>query len=70
MRMLSDPRLPIRSLDLLTHVTGTSDEECRRLLIEIRARGVLMRGQKEGWALIDRYPLDRDPEVSNRVDSP
>ena len=59
-----------RSLDLLTHVTGTSDEECRRLLIEIRARGVLMRGQKEGWALIDRYPLDRDPEVSNRVDSP
>lgn len=63
-RMLRDPNLPIRTLDLLTHVTGTTDEECRRLLIEIGARGVLMRGQREGWALIERYPLDRDPDAS------
>jgi hypothetical protein len=38
-------------------------EECRRLLIAVGARGVLMRGQKEGWALIERYPLDRDPDA-------
>jgi hypothetical protein len=63
--MPSDPELPIRSLDLLKHVTGTTDEECRRLLIEIGTRGVLMRGQKEGWALIERYPLDRDPDATH-----
>jgi hypothetical protein len=62
-RMLRDPQLPIRSLDFLKHVTGTTEEECRRLLIEIGARGVLMQGGREGWALIERYPLDRDPEV-------
>jgi hypothetical protein len=64
-RMLNDPQLPIRSFDLLKHVTGTTDEDCRRLLIEIGARGVVMRGGGEGWALIDRYPLDRDPEVDD-----
>jgi hypothetical protein len=57
-RMLRDPNHPIRSLDMLKHVTGTSDDECRRLLIEVGARGVLMSGHREGWALIERYPLD------------
>jgi hypothetical protein len=64
-RMLRDPQLSIRSIDLLTHVTGTSEEECRRLLIEIGARGVVMHGQKEGWALIERFPLDQNPEVAD-----
>ncbi|MEJ7567988.1 MAG: hypothetical protein WKF41_06955 [Gaiellaceae bacterium] len=59
LRMLND-ELPIRSLSQLSRVTGTSDEECRRLLIEIGARGVSMAGDQEGWALITRYPLDRE----------
>lgn len=58
-RMLRDPSHPIRTLDMLKHVTGTSDDECRRLLIEIGARGVVMSGHREGWALIERYPLDK-----------
>jgi len=62
-QMLRDENFPIRSFEFLRHVTGTTDDECRRLLIEVGARGVLMRGGKEGWALIERYPLDRDPEA-------
>jgi len=64
LQMLSNPDEPIRSLDRLRHVTGTSPEECRRLLIEIHARGVVMSGGREGWALIEHYPLDRASEVS------
>lgn len=59
LRMLNDRDHSIRSMDQLSRVTGTSDEECRRLLIEIGARGVLMAGGQEGWALIERYPLDQ-----------
>ena len=62
LRMLNDDDLPIRSLGQLSRVTGTSDAECRRLLIEVGARGVSMAGDKEGWALVSRYPLDRDPD--------
>jgi hypothetical protein len=62
--MLADPNPPIRSLARLRHVTGTTDEECRRLLIEIGARGVKMRGGAEGWALIDRYGFERPAEVN------
>ena len=58
-RCLADSDHPIRTLAMLSHVTGTSEDECRRLLIEIGARGVVMSGQREGWALIERYPLDR-----------
>ena len=61
--MLDEPNEPIRSFNRLRLVTGTSDEDCRRLLIEIGARGVSMRGGKEGWALIERYPLNRPAEV-------
>ena len=64
LHMLTEPNPRIRSLDVLTHVTGMTDEECRRLLIAIGARGVLMRGEKEGWALIRRFPLDQNPEVA------
>ena len=46
-----------RSLETLSRVTGTSEEECRRLLIEIEARGVKFANGKEGWALISRKPL-------------
>ncbi len=55
--MLSEEDRKVRSLARLKHVTGTNDEECRRLLIEIGARGVLMDGDREGWALIERFPL-------------
>ena len=56
-------REPIRSFDFLRHVSGTAPEDCRRLLIEIGARGVVMQGGKEGWALIERYPLDSPVQV-------
>jgi hypothetical protein len=62
-KMLSDPRFEIRTIQTLSRVSGTSDEECRRLLIELGARGVLIAGDREGWALIERYPLDREPDV-------
>ena len=50
--------MPIRSLERLRLVTGTTDQECRRLLIELNARGVKMKEGKEGWALIDRYGFE------------
>lgn len=57
--MLEDERFNDgRSLDTLARVTGTTQDECRRLLIEIGARGIALAGDKEGWALISRKPLD------------
>ena len=47
-----------RKLETLCRVTGSNEEECRRLLIEIGARGVRLRDGVEGWALISRNPLD------------
>ncbi len=59
LKMLEDPRFNDgRQIETLCHVTGTTEEECRRLLIEIGARGVMLAGGKEGWALITRKPLD------------
>ncbi len=49
-----------RKIETLTLYTGTSPEECRRLLIEIGARGVRFADGSEGWALISRKPLE-DP---------
>jgi hypothetical protein len=58
-RMLEDNRFPDgRSLERLMIVTGTEPDECRRLLIQVGARGVIFQGGKEGWALIERKPLD------------
>lgn len=58
-RLLEDPRFNDgRSLETLSRVTGTTPDECRRLLIEIEARGVTFADGKEGWALIARRPLD------------
>ena len=48
-----------RKLETLCLVTGTSQEECRSLLIEIGARGVKLSSGIEGWALISRKPLDQ-----------
>lgn len=59
-QMLEDPRFEDgRYLETLCHVTGTTPEECRRLLIEIGARGVTLKDDKEGWALISRKPLNK-----------
>ena len=46
-----------RYLQTLRIVTGTTEEECRRLLIEIGARGFALK-DGEGWALIARKPLE------------
>ena len=62
-KMLSEPNQRIRTFTRLRHVTGTSDEDCRRLLIEIGARGVIMRDGVEGWALIERYDFNQ-PELN------
>lgn len=60
-RMLDDRRFPDgRFIETLCLVTGTTPEECRRLLIEIDARGVSLKGGREGWALISRKPLDEE----------
>lgn len=56
-KLLNDQNYETRTLQTLTTVTGTTDEECRRLLIEIEARGVKMVQGQEGWALISRKPI-------------
>lgn len=58
-QMLEDTHFPDgRKIETLSRVTGTSPEECRRLLIEVGARGVTLAGDNEGWALISLKPLD------------
>lgn len=58
-KLLEDQRFKDgRTLETLSRVTGTSEEECRRLLIEIEARGVRLADGKEGWALIARKPFN------------
>jgi hypothetical protein len=57
LKLLTDQSFEFRSLKMLTMVTGTTAEECRRLLIEIDARGAFMKGGEEGWALISRKPI-------------
>ena len=58
-KMLEDDKWPDgRTMETLSRATGTPPDECRRLLIEIEARGVKLKGNVEGWALISRKPLD------------
>lgn len=58
-QLLEDTRFDDgRTLETLCRVTGSNEEECRRLLVEIGARGVKLRDGREGWALISRKPLD------------
>ena len=52
----------MRSIETLCRSCGTSAEECRRLLIEIEARGVRLKDGREGWVLIKHSPLDRVTE--------
>ena len=60
-KMLEDPSFPDgRTIETLSLVTGTTHKECRRLLIEIEARGVIHKGNKEGWALISKKPLKEE----------
>jgi len=49
-----------RSLERLAFVTGTSEERCRQLLVEIKARGVTLADGREGWALIKYKPLSNE----------
>ncbi len=57
--MLNDPTKPMRSIETLCRASGTTAEECRRLLIEIEARGVRLKGNREGWVLIKNKPLEQ-----------
>jgi hypothetical protein len=50
--------LKFRTLETLSRTVGASDEDCRSLLIEIGARGAVLKDGKEAWALISRAPLD------------
>ena len=50
-QMLEDTKFESRKLETLCFYTGTTKEECRRLLIEIGARGVKLEHGEEGWAL-------------------
>lgn len=54
--LLSDDRFEWRSLRTLARATGTEPEECRRLLIEIGARGSTGEGE-ESWGLLSRHPI-------------
>jgi hypothetical protein len=59
-RMLLVEKHAIRSLETLSVISGTPKDDCRRLLIELGARGVKIRDKgrgTEGWALISRKPL-------------
>ena len=59
-KMLEDPSFEARSIAQLSRVTGTTEEECRRLLIQVDARGLTLSSGAEGWALIEKIPLDRE----------
>jgi hypothetical protein len=57
--LLDDPRFPDgRYLETLCLYTGTTPEDCRRLLIQIKARGIRLR-DGEGWVLIKNRPFDQ-----------
>jgi len=59
LNILNDPEKTMRSIETLSRASGTNPEECRRLLIEIKARGIRLRGNKEGWVLIKNKPLEQ-----------
>ena len=54
--LLEEDRFEWRRLSTLARATGTTEEECRRLLVEIGARGSLSGGE-ESWALLRRKPI-------------
>ena len=54
--LLTDEGYQWRTLRTLARTTGMDAEECRRLLIEIGARGSTDDGE-EKWGLISRNPI-------------
>jgi hypothetical protein len=48
-----------RSFDTLKRVTGTPDDELRRLLVELGARGFTRKDGKEAWIYKEMRPLMR-----------
>jgi len=59
LNMLNGPTMQMRSIETLCRASGTEPEECRRLLIEIQARGIRLKGNREGWVLIKNRPLEQ-----------
>ncbi|MDJ0614340.1 MAG: hypothetical protein QNJ29_11745 [Rhizobiaceae bacterium] len=57
-QLLSDPRWRFRNIAILSRVAGVNEEQCRDLLISIKARGIANTKSKEQWALISRAPLE------------
>lgn len=58
-KLLDDPRFADgRKIETLSRVSGTTLDECRRLLVELNSRGVLFADGSEGWVLISKKPLD------------
>lgn len=55
--LLNDERFDWRTLHTLARVTGTEPEECRRLLVEVGARGSTGEGD-ELWGLLERHPIN------------
>lgn len=47
-----------RSFETLSKVTGAEPEDCRRLLIEVEARGFTLKDGREGWTYIKNRPLN------------
>lgn len=61
-KLLEDPKHEMRSIETLCRVSGTQPEDCRKLLIEIEARGIRLKDNREGWVLLSRKPLSEIPE--------
>ncbi|MGH8551541.1 MAG: hypothetical protein ACRERU_23630 [Methylococcales bacterium] len=47
-----------RSFETLSKVTGAAPEDCRRLLIEVGARGFTLKDGRERWTYIKNRPLN------------
>lgn len=59
--LLNDPEYKEgRRLETLSMVTGTTFEECRRLLVEIGGRGIKHKNNIEGWVLIKNKPIKEE----------
>jgi len=57
--MLDNPMFPDgRSFETLSRVTGTTPDDCHRLLIELEARGFTVADGRIGWTYIKNRPLD------------
>lgn len=65
LNLLNGEKHKMRSIETLSRASGTTERECRRLLVEIEARGIRLKGNKEGWVLIKNKPLEHmnDDEV-------